>query len=89
MNILFLTIGRFESIESHSIYADLLRCFRNHGNEIYAISPYEKRTGKKTELVNENCSHILHIETGDVTGASDLIKKVLLRCPWKQHILRR
>ena len=75
MNILFLTIGRFESIEAHSIYADLLRCFRNHGNEIYAISPYEKRTGKKTELVNENCSHILHIETGDVTGASDLIKK--------------
>lgn len=77
MNILFLTIGRFESIESHSIYADLLRCFRNHGNEIYAISPYERRTGKKTELVNENGAHILHIETGDVTGASNLIKKGL------------
>lgn len=77
MNILFLTIGRFESIEAHSIYADLLRCFRNHGNEIYAISPYEKRTGKKTELVNENGAHILHIETGDVTGASNLIKKGL------------
>ena len=75
MNVLFLTMGRFESIEAHSIYADLLRCFRNHGHDVYVIAPYEKRTGKKTELVDENGAHILHIETGDVTGASNLIRK--------------
>ena len=77
MNILFLTMGRFDSIESHSIYADLLRCFRNHGHEIYAIAPYEKRTGKKTELIHENGAHVLHVETGDVSGANNLIKKGL------------
>ena len=75
MNVLFLTMGRFDSIEAHSIYADLLRCFRNHGHEIYTISPYEKRTGKKTELVHEKGAHILHIETGNVTGANNLISK--------------
>lgn len=75
MNILFLTIGRFTSIEANSIYADLLRCFRNFGHEIYAITPYEKRNGKKTELVHEKGAHVLHLETGDVTGASNLIKK--------------
>ena len=75
MNILFLTMGRFDSIEAHSIYADLLRCFRDHGHEIYTITPYEKKTGKKTELVHEKGAHVLHIETGNVTGASNLIKK--------------
>lgn len=77
MNILFLTIGRLASIEAHSIYADLLRCFRDHGHEIYTITPYEKKTGKKTELIHEKGAHILHIETGDVTGASNLISKGL------------
>ena len=75
MNILFLTIGRFASIEAHSIYADLLRCFRDHGHEIYTITPYEKKTGKKTELVHEKGAHILHIETGNVTGANNLLSK--------------
>ncbi len=75
MNILFLTIGRFESIEAHSIYADLLRCFRNHNNEVYVISPYEKKTGKKTELIHEKNAHLLHVETGNVTGANNLISK--------------
>ena len=75
MNILFLTIGRMESIESHSIYADLLRCFRNHGHEVYTISPYEKRIGKETELINENHAHLLHVKTGNVTKSSNLIEK--------------
>lgn len=77
MNILFLTIGRFESIESHSIYADLLRCFRDHGHEIYAVSPNQKKTGKKTEFIHEDHAHILHVETGNVTGANNLIRKGL------------
>lgn len=75
MNILFLTIGRFASIESHSIYSDLLRCFRDHGHEIYTIAPHEKKTAKKTELIHEKGAHILHIETGNVTGANNLISK--------------
>lgn len=77
MNILFLTMGKFASIEAHSIYADLLRCFRDFGHEIYAIVPYEKKTGKRTELAHERGAHILHIETGNVTGNSNLISKGL------------
>ena len=77
MNVLFLTIGRMESIYAHSIYADLLRCFRNHGHEVYTISPYEKRFGKETELVDEHHAHLLHVKTGDVTKSSNLIEKGL------------
>lgn len=77
MNILFLTMGRFDSIEAHSMYADLLRCFRNHGHEIYTITPYERKTGKKTELAHEKRAHVLHVKTGDVTGANNMISKGL------------
>lgn len=75
MNILFLTISGFDSIEDHTIYADLLRSFRNHGHNVFVISPYEKRTGKVTELICENDTQILRIATGNVTGPSNLIKK--------------
>ncbi len=75
MNILFLTMGRFESIEAHSIYADLLRCFRNNGHKIYTITPYEKRFGRETILVNENDAFVLHIKTGNVTGSKNLLEK--------------
>lgn len=77
MNILFLTIGRMGSIEDRGIYPDLLRTFRDHGHTVYTVSPYEKRTGKKTEMIEENGAHMLHIATGNVTGGSNLIEKGL------------
>ena len=75
MKVLFLTIGRFENIEAHSIYVDLLRCFRDHGHEVYTVSPYEKRMGKDTVLVYEKGAHNLHVKTGNVTGSNNLINK--------------
>ncbi len=67
MNILFLTIGPMESIEDRGIYSDLLRHFRNDGHQIYTASPYEKKTGKSTHLVDENGAKMLHISTGNIT----------------------
>lgn len=75
MNILFLTLSGLESIDSRTIYADLLRCFRNHGHKIFIITPYEKRTGRKTRLSHEKGATILHIETGNVTGATNVFSK--------------
>lgn len=77
MNVLFLTIVDIPGIEDHSLYADLLRCFRNHGHEVYTISPYEKRLGKETELIEENHSHFLHVKSGNVTKSANLIEKGL------------
>ena len=77
MNILFLTMGNMPGIEVHSLYTDLLRCFRNHGHEVYTITPYEKRLGKETELIEENNSHFLHVKTGNVTKSANLIEKGL------------
>ena len=48
MNVLFMTIGKMDDIEEHTIYCDLLRYFRDAGHSVYTISPYEKRTGLQT-----------------------------------------
>lgn len=75
MNILFITIGRMENIEDHTIYCDLLRCFRDHGHDVYTISPYEKNTGRETDYKHENGVHMLHVRTGNIKGTSNLIEK--------------
>lgn len=74
MNILFLTIGRIESIETHSLYPDLLRQFRDHGHQVYVVCPRERRTGKQTELVQEKGACILHVRVGNITKCN-LIEK--------------
>ncbi len=47
MNILFLSIGEFNSIYQREIYPDFLREFVNRGHEVYIVSSLEKRKGKE------------------------------------------
>lgn len=76
MNILFLTTGELESIEAHSIYPDLLRCFRNHGHNVYSVSTYERRVGKETEYIEENGHHALRVKTGNLTKCGTIEKGI-------------
>ncbi len=76
MNILFLTIGRMGSINDYGIYPDLLRCFKNNGHDVYTVSPYEKRTGLPTKLVDEDGVKMLHVRIGNITKCG-LIEKGL------------
>lgn len=77
MNVLFMTIGKMDDIEEHTIYCDLLRYFRDAGHSVYTISPYEKRTGLQTAHGEKNGIHMLHVRTGNVTGMVSLIEKGL------------
>ena len=91
MNILFLTIGRMESIEQHSIYPDLLRAFRNNGHNIYTVSPYEKRVGRETELIEENGVHYLYVKIGNLTKCNVIengISTLLIEKQFKDAICR-
>lgn len=76
MNVLFLTIGRMESIANRGIYTDLLRCFIENGDEVYTVSSYEKRTKSKTELIMDNDSHMLHVKIGNITKCSIIEKGI-------------
>ncbi len=59
MNILFLSLLDYESIEERNIYTDLLREFWKEGHKLYIISPVEKRTGKKTHILKTDKAVIL------------------------------
>lgn len=74
MNILFLSLLDFASIEEHSIYTDLLREFVRRGNTVYAVSPIERRKGQKTHIVNEEGTTILKLQIGN-TQKTNIIEK--------------
>lgn len=63
MNILFLSLSRFDDVNVHGIYSDLMREFVKRGNEVYIASPTERRFGKKTHLIDFPNCHILKIRT--------------------------
>lgn len=76
MNVLFLTTGELNSIEAHSIYPDLLRCFRNHGHNVYSVSTYERKVGKETEYVEEHGHHALRVKIGNLTKCGIIEKGI-------------
>lgn len=63
MNILFLTITNFRSINEEGIYSDLMRKFRDEGHKIYVIAPIERRFKIGTNQTNEYDSVILNLKT--------------------------
>lgn len=76
MNILFMTIGKMNNINDHGIYTDLVRCFRDNGHQVYTISPYEKRSGLDTQLIQDNGVNLLHVSTGNITKCGIIEKGI-------------
>ena len=74
MNILFLTMNPFTSIEMHNIYSDLMKEFIRHGHRPYIVTPREKKTGEQTELLDYSDHSILKVQIGNTSGVS-LIEK--------------
>ncbi len=74
MNVLFLTLYDFESLQESGIYTDLLREFVRNGYFIYAISPVEKRKKHETHLVKEKNATILRLQIGN-TQKTNIIEK--------------
>lgn len=76
MNILFLTLLSFDSLQERNIYTDLLREFVNHGHQVYAISPTEKRKGDKTHLKKEENAMILRLQIGNIQKTNVIEKGI-------------
>lgn len=74
MNVLFLTLLSFDSLQEPSIYTDLLREFVKNGHSIYAISPVERHQKQKTHLVEEKNATILRLKIGN-TQKTNIIEK--------------
>ena len=76
MNVLFLTLLDFSSLKQRNIYTDQLRTFTSYGHYIFAISPIERRTGRKTHIVMEDNATILRLQIGNIQKTNIIEKGV-------------
>lgn len=92
MNILFLTLLDFSTIEENGIYTDLLREFVKEGHTVSVISPTEKRYNKPTRLIEDGKTKILKLQIGNIQktnfiekGFSTLLLESKFKSAIKKH----
>lgn len=76
MNVLFLTLLSFNSLQERTIYTDLLREFVKAGHYVYAISPLERRQNKETHLIEEDNAKILRLKIGNIQKTNIIEKGI-------------
>ena len=76
MNILFLSLSRFDDINVRGIYSDLMREFIKRGNDVYIASPIERRFGKSTFLIEYDHCQILKIKTLNIQKTNVIEKGI-------------
>lgn len=76
MNILFLSLSRFDDINVRGIYSDLMREFIKRGNDVYIASPTERRFGKPTHLIESDHCQILKIRTLNIQKTNVIEKGI-------------
>ena len=74
MNVLFLTLLDFSTIEESGIYTDLMREFVKENHKVYIISPTEKRKQEHTNLLDKGNYKILKLQIGNIQK-TNLIEK--------------
>lgn len=74
MNVLFLTLLDFNSIDEKNIYTDLLREFAKHGHRLFVISPVERRKKIDTKIIKMDNATILKLKIGN-TQKTNIIEK--------------
>lgn len=76
MNILFLTLLDFNSLEEHNIYTDLLREFHKAGHSVYVISPIERKKNLSTKYIEGDRVGILKLKIGNIQKTSIIEKGI-------------
>jgi glycosyltransferase involved in cell wall biosynthesis len=87
MNILFLTLLDFLTIDEHGIYTDLMREFVNDNHKVYIISPTEKRKLQPTRLIDNGNCKILKLQIGN-TQKTNLVEKGISMITLESRFLR-
>ena len=89
MNIIFLTMSTLKEVDSHGIYSDLMRKFRDEGHAVYIVSPRERRTGERTHLYETGGVHVLAVRTLNLQKTNVIEKgigQVLVETQFKHAI---
>lgn len=83
MNILFLTLV---FSESRGIYTDLMEEMRARGNEVYVVTPIERRHNRETNLTKINGLNVLRVKTGNIQKVNKIEKGISTLMLEKQFI---
>ncbi len=74
MNVLFLCLSKVWSITESGLYPDLLREFVKHDNNVYIVTPVERRYNENTWLIDQGKAKILKVKTLNIRNANLLEK---------------
>lgn len=91
MNVLFLTLYDFSSLQERNIYPDLLREFVRNGHSVYIISPIERRKKVDTHIIHDDRATILKLQIGN-TQKTNVVEKgisTILIEPQYKHAIKR
>lgn len=76
MNILFLTLLDYKSIDDRGIYMDLMREFIKNNHKVHIISPCEKRKKEKTKLIEFESAKLLKLQIGNIQKTNFIEKGI-------------
>lgn len=76
MNVIFMTLLNIKDINERNIYTDLMREFVKHGDNVYIVSPSEKRYNEKTHIIKKNNVEILKPQIGNVQKTNIIEKGI-------------
>jgi glycosyltransferase involved in cell wall biosynthesis len=78
MNVLFLTLLDFSSIEENGIYTDLIKEFIKDGHSVWVISPSEKRKKEPMRILEDKNITILKPQIGNTQKTNPFRKSLSL-----------
>ena len=73
MNILFLSLGEFDSFQAVSVHVDLMKKFSEEHN-VFLACKNERRNNENTKLEQVGCINVLRVRTGNLKNVG-LIEK--------------
>ncbi len=76
MKIIFLTMSTLTEVDTHGIYSDLMRKFRDEGHQLTIVSPLERKNGKPTSIVNKERVKYLNVRTLNLTKTNVVEKGI-------------
>lgn len=89
MNILFLSLGRYKSVNEKGIYTDLLREFISHGHNVTILSSMETKEKNAPSVIEEENCTIVRVFTGKIQKTNIIekgINTILIETRYKNAI---
>jgi glycosyltransferase involved in cell wall biosynthesis len=78
MNILFLTVLDFKSLDEYGIYTDLISQFVKEKHFVHVVSPIERRKKIKTHIISKKEYTILKLKIGNFQKTNAIEKGITM-----------